>query len=405
MSAEAAAVSAPSGAARWLALFVALATQAISVGATLVAFGFVLVPIARDFGASVATVNLGMVAFLPAQAAFGVLLGVLVDRFGPRAAMLGGALASALGALLISQAGSLLVAGLGFVLAVAPGTGALGALPAAKLVADWFPDMRGTALGICGIGPAIGVFGAPLLIPFAVDAWGWRGAVLAIAIALGALLPLVGLLAREAAAPSGAAATQGPRLRGATFLRDRNFWVMTLCFGTCFGVLISLGNAYPAYGQETRGLTGQQVGALLAAAAVSGVLASVLFGWLADRVPRIPLIWAAQAPLALCSVALALTPEARLLMPLAAIAGIAQAVTPLWTATISDHFEPAVFGSVMGTMAFCMLPLTMTSLQIPMVLFERSGRFELAFAIFAGLTVLAAVSIAFLRKRAPTSLP
>jgi len=404
MSAEAAAVtsSAPAGAARWLALLAALAVQAVSVGATLVAFGFVLVPIAKDFGASVATVNLGMVAFIPAQAAFGILLGRLVDRFGPRAAMLGGALASALGFLVIWSAPSLLVAGLGYVLAVAPGTGALGALPAAKLVADWFPDRRGMALGICGIGPSIGVFAAPVLIATGVEAWGWRGAVLACAIAIGALGPLVALLAREAAPSRDAAAPNTPAAGSVAFLRDRNFWALTLCFGLCFGVLISLGNAYPAYGQETRGITGQHVSLLLATAAVTGVIASVGLGWLADRVPRIPLIWAAQAPLALGAVALALTPEVRWLLPLAAGVGVAQALTPLWTSTISDRFEPAVFGSVMGAMGFCMLPLTMSSLQIPMVVFERTGRFEVAFAIFAGMSVVAAIAIGFLRPKRAT---
>jgi len=404
MSTGALAEPAPSGVARGLALLAALATQAVSVGATLVAFGFVLVPIAREFGASVATVNLGMVAFIPAQAAFGVVLGRLVDRFGPRAAMLGGALVSALGFALIWRSSSLLVAGLGYVVAVAPGTGALGALPAAKLVADWFPDRRGMALGICGIGPSIGVFAAPLLIASAVRAWGWRGAVLAFAIAVGALVPLVAFV-QEAATGSHGGDGQAPAPRGMPFLRDRNFWVMTLCFGVGFGVLISLGNAYPAYGQETRGISGEHVGMLLSIAAVTGVIASIALGWLADRVPRVPLIWVAQAPLLLSVVLLAITPEVRWLAPLAATAGIAQALTPLWTATISDRFEPGVFGSVMGAMGFCMLPLTMSSLQIPMIVFERSGRFELAFAIFAGLIVVAAIAVAFLRPKRATGLP
>jgi nitrate/nitrite transporter NarK len=405
MSVAAASSSPRVGAARWLALGAALATQAISVGATLVAFGFVLVPIAREFDASVATVNLGMVGFLPAQAAFGVLLGRLVDRFGARAAMLGGALVSALGFALIWKAPSLLVAGLGYVLAVAPGTGALGALPAAKLVADWFPDRRGFALGICGIGPSIGVFAAPILIAAAVGAWGWRGAVLMLAIAIGALEPLVALV-DEAAPPAGADAPVDARPPSrSAFLRDRNFWVLTLCFGVCFGAMISLGNAYPTYGQETRGISGEYVGGLLGIAAVTGVIASIGIGWLADRVARIPLIWVAQAPLIVSFVVLALTPDVRWLAPLAAMAGIAQSMTPLWTATISDRFEPAVFGSVMGAMGFCMLPLTMTSLQIPMLVYERSGRFENAFAIFAVLTVASAIAIGFLRSKRATALP
>ncbi len=397
MSAEAAPHFA--GPARWLALGGALATQAIGLGATFSAFGFVLVPIAKDFGADPSAVNLGIVAFMPAQAVFGLALGPLVDRFGPRIAMLCGALVAALGSALIWQAQSLLVAGIGFVLLVAPASGALGALPASKLVADWFPEMRGTALGICGVGPSIGALAAPFLIATAVEAWGWRGAVLACAIAFAAMIPLVALSVHEA--PGSRTAPQGgahaPSAAG--FLRDRNFWAITVCFGLGFSVMLSLGNAYPAYGSETRGISGQHVSLLLGASAIVGIAANLGFGWLADRFARVPLICAALIPLALCAGALALTPPVGWLLPLALAIGIAQGLTALWTATIGDRFEPAVFGSVMGAMGFCMLPLTMSGIQLPIVVFARSGRFEQAFAVFAGLTVVAAVAIAFLRPK------
>ncbi len=399
MSAAAVAVASPAGVTRWLALIGALFTQAVSLGATFSAFGFVLVPIARDFGADVSTVNLGLVAFMPAQALFGLALGPLVDRFGPRIAMLCGALVSALGAALIWQAQSLGLAAVGFVLLVAPASGALGALPASKLVADWFPDMRGTALGICGIGPSIGALTAPYLIATAVTAWGWRGAVLACAVAFALLIPVVALIVREAPGSRSAPATGAHAPRRGAFLRDSNFWAITLCFGVCFGVMLSLGNAYPAYGTETRGITGQRVSLLLAAAAIVGVAANLGFGWLADRYARIPLIWAAQLPLALSVGLLVLTPDVRWLLPLAISAGVAQGMTALWTASIGDRFEPAVFGSVMGAMGFCMLPVTMSAVQLPMFVFERTGAFELAFAAFAGLLVLAGVVIGFLRPK------
>ena len=68
--------------------------------------------------------------------------------------------------------------------------------------------------------------------------------------------------------------------------------------------------------------------------------------------------------------------------------------------TISPSMaESVVYGSVMGAMGFCMLPLTMSGIQLPIVVFARSGRFEPAFAVFAGLTVVAAVAIAFLRPK------
>jgi len=398
MSATAVAVAPPAGATRWLALIGALVVQAVSIGATLVAFGFMQVPVSKTFGASIDTVSLGFVLFMPAQALAGLALGPLVDRVGPRAVMLAGAVVAAVGCALIHQAGALWIAGVGFSLLVAAGAVGLGPMPCSKLVVSWFPDQPGTALGINAIGPSIGALLAPKLIPLAIDAWGWRGAVAACGIAFAAMLPLVLAIVREvkgAAPVAGAPAAPVDR----SYLRDRNFWVLTAAFGLSLAPLVSLGNAYPPYATETRGLTGAFVGNLLFAAAVVGIAANLAFGRLADRFPLRPLIWCAKLPLLVAVAALALEPPVSLLLPLAIVAGVAQGLTALWTATIGDHFAPASFGSVMGAMGLFMLPFTMAGVQLPMAVFAATGRFELAFGLFAGLIALAIVAVALLRPK------
>jgi MFS family permease len=401
MSAEAAA--APSaGAARWLALAGALVVQAGSIGATLVAFGFMQVPVSQEFGARIDRVSLGFVLFMPAQAIAGLALGPLVDRVGPRRVMLLGAVTAAAGCALIHQAPALWVAGVGFSLLVAAGAVGLGPMPCSKLVVGWFPDQPGTALGINAIGPSIGALLAPKLVPLAIDAWGWRGAVAACGVAFAAMLPLVLAIVREAgsAAPPPVAPVAGAAPRAdRSFLGDRNFWVLTAAFGLSLAPLVSLGNAYPPYATETRDLTGAFVGNLLFAAAVVGIAANLAFGRLADRMPRRPLIWAAQLPLLLTVAALAFVPPVSLLLPLAIVAGVAQGLTALWTASIGDHFAPESFGSVMGAMGLFMLPLTMAGVQLPMSVFAATGRFEGAFAAFAAVIALAMISVGLLRPR------
>jgi len=397
VSEAAASATTSAGAARWLALAGALAVQAVSVGATLVAFGFMQVPVAAEFEASIATVSLGFVLFLPAQAFAGLALGPLVDRIGPRVIMLGGAVVSALGCALIYVADSLAVAGIGFSLLVAAGAVGLGPMPCSKLVVDWFPDQPGTALGINAVGPSIGALLGPKLIPLAIGAWGWRGAVAACGLAFAATLPLVLALVREA---KSAAPTHAPGVPAApadrSYLRDRNFWVLTLAFGLAFGALVSLGNAYPPYATQTRELTNAFVGNLLFASAVVGIGANLAFGRLADRFSRKALIWSAFAPLIACCALLATTPPTSWLMPMAIVTGVAQGLTALWTATIGDRFAPESFGSVMGAMGLFMLPFTMSGVQFPMSVFAATGRFEPAFATFAALTTVAAVLLFFL---------
>ncbi len=398
MSAEAAAVASPAGATRWLALVGALVVQAVSIGATLVAFGFMQVPVSQAFGASIDTVSLGFVLFMPAQALTGLALGPLVDRVGPRVVMLVGAAVSAAGCALIHWADSLWVAGLGFSGLVAAGAVGLGSMPCSKLVVDWFPDRPGTALGINAIGPSIGALLAPIGIRLAIEAWGWRGAVAACGIAFAAMIPLVLAIVREA---QGAPALPGAPARAAdrSHFRDRNFWVLTAAFGLSLAPLVSLGNAYPPYGTQTRGVSLAFVSNLLFAAALVGILANLAFGRLADRFPRRPLIWSSQLPLLITVAALALEPPVSLLLPLAILAGVAQGLTALWTATIGDHFKPESFGTVMGAMGLFMLPFTMAGVQLPMTVFARTGRFELAFGIFAALIALSMVAVTLLRPR------
>lgn len=380
---------------RWLALTGALVVQAVSIGATLVAFGFMQVHVAKEFAASIATVSLGFVLFLPAQALAGLALGPLVDRIGPRVIMLGGAGVAALGCALIYYAQSLLVAGVGFSLLVAAGAVGLGPMPCSKLAVDWFPDQPGAALGINAIGPSIGALVAPVLIPHAIEAWGWRNAVAVCGVAFAAMIPLVLALVREAkSAATAPGAPPAPADR--SYLRDRNFWVLTLAFGLALGALVSLGNAYPPYATETRGLTSGFVGNLLFASALVGIAANLAFGRLADRFPRKALIWSAFAPLIASCALLATTPPTSWLLPMAVVTGIAQGLTALWTATIGDRFAPESFGSVMGAMGLFMLPFTMSGVQFPMSIFAATGRFEPAFATFAALTTLAAILIFFL---------
>jgi MFS family permease len=212
------------------------------------------------------------------------------------------------------------------------------------------------------------------------------------------MFPLVLLLVREArrAAPA-AGRTAAPADR--SYLRDRNFWVLTVAFGLSLAPLVSLGNAYPPYATETRELSGEFVGTLLFAAAVVGIAANLAFGRLADRFNRRALIWSAQLPLAACCALLATTPPVAWLLPMAIVTGVAQGLTALWTATIGDRFAPESFGSVMGAMGLCMLPFTMAGVQFPIAVFAATGRFELAFGVFAALIVVAGLAIGWLGPR------
>lgn len=118
-------------------------------------------------------------AFQIAYAAGMLLVGRLIDRLGTRlgyalamifwsVASMGTALANSLGAFAASR--------------YALGFGEAAVFPASiKAVAEWFPKKeRALATGIFNAGTNIGAIVTPLVVPWIVVHWGWRGAFLSI---------------------------------------------------------------------------------------------------------------------------------------------------------------------------------------------------------------------------------
>ncbi|WP_395330262.1 MFS transporter [Novosphingobium sp. BL-8H] len=168
-------------------------------------FGLFLVPLTETFGWSRASVSgvLGILALVGAVTY--PLIGRHVDKAGARLTLLVGVFGLSLSiAALALNSGSLVQFYATFtVLAV---FGAMAGTPIfQKVIADWFDENRGTALGIsagggCGIGSVV----LPVLAAVLVQTWGWRAGYLGIsAFMLVIALPLLVLLLRDRATVAG----------------------------------------------------------------------------------------------------------------------------------------------------------------------------------------------------------
>lgn len=215
-------------------------------GGGAVFFGFTAIfePIAREFGWSYAQVALaasirGMEVGLMAP-----IVGILIDRIGPRKLMSVGMVIAALGLLMLSQTSSLGMFYASFVL-VALGISTGTTTVTMATVAKWFRKKIGLATGlmICGYG-ASGV--AIPIISRLIDVWGWRETMVALAggmVVFGIPLAMVvrhrpeqyGLLPDGETASSVITldAGAGPRevsITAKQAIRTRTFWQMTLGF-------------------------------------------------------------------------------------------------------------------------------------------------------------------------------
>ncbi len=159
-------------------------------------FSLFLVALVHEFGWSRAAVAGAFSVFVLMHAICSPVAGRLVDRFGSRALVHGGALV--LGAALVgcSQISALWQLYACFGVLAAVGVTAMGWVSGVALVGRWFSRRLGLALGIIGGGIGLGTFvGAPP-IQYLIDGYGWRTAYLALAVVVAVVPQPLALLLR-----------------------------------------------------------------------------------------------------------------------------------------------------------------------------------------------------------------
>lgn len=151
--------------------------------------------IAGDLGIGRGAVSVPFLVCIMIYAFLAPLTGRLVDRYGPRWVMAGGALVSGLGLWMCSRAGSLAALVFWFGVVFGVGGNGIGLVPSNTSVAMWFRRRLGTALGVATVGIGVGTMVLPRLTGLVQSHWGWRGAFQFLGyIALSLAVPAVFLL-------------------------------------------------------------------------------------------------------------------------------------------------------------------------------------------------------------------
>lgn len=173
------------------------------------------------------------------------LVGALTDRCGARPVAIGSALCLSVALALMSRLqGSLMVF---YCLTAASALGGAGtvAMTWSRMVALWFHDRRGLALGIALLGTGLG---GAFLKPYTsllIGAWGWRGAYLGLGLLpLATSVPLALAWFRSPAAASDRrAGLVDPAVQGVTTaqaLRNWRFWALGFAFVPVAGTIGAL---------------------------------------------------------------------------------------------------------------------------------------------------------------------
>jgi len=389
-----------------LLVFAAAAILLITMGIRQT-LGLFVLPIVGTAGIGIATVSLALALGQFVWGAAQPLLGAAADAYGADRIMIGGALLLAAGAALAPLYTSALglVGCLGLLMATGAAAGSF-AILIGVTSRHLAPQQRSLAAGIINAGGSLGQL---LLAPFAqwlIGRYGWRSAMLVLALAALLTIPLARLFrTRDTLAPPAAhaAAPAGLRQQLQLALRDRSYWLLQAGFFTCGFHVAFLVTHLPGDLQMC-GLAPRVAANAIGLIGLSNVGGSLAAGWLGQR-------YRMKNLLALMYFSRALIVACYVLMPKTALnvylASAAFGVT--WLATVPP--TAGLVGKLFGTRYLATLfGLTLLTHQVGGFLGAWLGGVAMAqlgsyawvwYADF-GLALLAAVLNLPIRERAPT---
>jgi len=286
--------SPPVASPRWVQLLLGLVVM-MAISSPQYVWTLFVKPFQAATGAGLPTVQITFSVLIVLQTVFSPAQGWLVDRFGPKALVAGGAALTGLGWVLSAHIGNVWMLFLTYGLFCGVGTGIV-YVGVISLMARWFPDRRGFAIGIVAAGYGMGAmlttfpissmlssFGAPVtLIVFGVILGG-----VGVLAALGLREPRAG----EAAAPSTATRTYGKDVAPANMLKTPIFWLMfvMMTMMSTGGLMVTSNFANFARDFGVADILVLGLAALPFALTVDRLLNGLtrpFFGWVSDRIGR-----------------------------------------------------------------------------------------------------------------------
>src|SRR5262245_25919391 len=246
-------------------------------------FAVLVKPLAAEFGWSRETVSAAYSVMALTAAMSAPLLGLLVDRYGPRRVAVPCVLLCGLGIASLSALTASRVHMYGvFTLLGVAGIGT-SALVYSRAVSTWFDARRGFAISIVISGGALASITHPPTTDALVRAIGWRQACLV----LGSLVLVIGLptvlsFVRERTSTRGVQRADADGLPARDALRSWIFWVLLLVIGGATVAVNAVIVHLPALFTD-RGVSTSRAALALSLMGGASLTGRLLTGWLMDR--------------------------------------------------------------------------------------------------------------------------
>ncbi len=307
----------------------------------------------RDFAVGGAILGNLSAFYFYTYASLQVVVGVLMDRVGPRRLMAAAAALCATGSVVFALSEFVELAYVGR--AIVGAGAAFGWVGVLTLAARWFPAKRFALL--TGMGQVMGMVGAMIgQAPLAalIAASGWRSAMLVVS-AFGVMLALgLWLLVRDGIpAPGTRPARSAHLLAGLrVVLANPQTWLLALFGLACTGPMLAFTGLWGVpYMTTVYGLERTAAAATMSVMYVGWMIGAPAIGWLSDHLGRRrPIMIGGMALAALTLLLILYAPPQSLLLlgVLFVLNGIGSSAMVLSFATAREHNPPEATGAVLG---------------------------------------------------------
>lgn len=381
---------------RWYVVGVAAVINMLAVGTTFSAFGLYVLPVSQELGLTRAEMNSALILFNLGVAINSPLVGRMLDRLAPRRVMALGAVLLGASFAALGLSTSLWLSAVVIALPFSIGFLAAGVASANVLIARWFAADRGRAMALSMIGLS---FGAIFLTPgigLLIEHLGWRASLMTCGAVIGGVLLALSFTVRDRpplVATDGAGVSAEPAMAPAkvgAIVGQPLFWLIAAAIALTLAMGQALAITMVPLGQGL-GLTTLQATSLVSVGGVAGIAGKLLLVALDTRVERAWILTGLLAAFAVVDAALIASDTYAALLACAVGLGFTLgAVTPAYLAFLADRFGPANFGTVQGLTGLIICIVGLVAVRTAGEVFDRTGGYDLLFAGFLVLQLVAA---------------
>jgi MFS family permease len=381
----------------YLIAAICFSIQALGIGGY-IAFGVFFNPLMAEFGWTRAAISGAASLAFFSMGVFGILIGRLNDRFGPRPLITITALFMGFGCVLMAHISSLSGLYLCYGLIFGIGLSAIDVV-ALTTVARWFSHRRGVMTGIVKVGTGAGQFAVPLMAGWLILHFGWRPGFVIIGLLITLVLVVMAQFMRRDPAAAGldlpqprddaepSASVDGFPLSRA--MRSLQFWTICLLNILLVFCLMSIMLHIVPHARDL-GLSPMAAAGVLSAIGAISMLGRFLSGLAIDRRGSKPVMALCFILLIISLVWLQLADRLWMLYGFAVVYGLAHGglftvISPL----VADWFGIRFHGALFGVVAFFGTTGGAAGPLMAGWLFDLSGNYTSTFRIITAMAIVA----------------